>query len=277
MPPPERDGGEALLPSALRDPHAAVALAHAGPAGQEAAARPGTSSSTSPCSSARRGRGTGVILNTNLEAVVIYDGFPYASSHDVPLLRACSPPGCRSVRTIARRKTTAEAGGDREALSAGARHLPALRQEARRDHLGPRGGGPAPRLLRGRGAAGAAPLDSGRRGPSDTRRRSSTSQEVRPEAGGHLPRAADSARQVHLQSNWIATWRVLRGQPVLAESSATTGRAGQPARAHGQHQEGQDAAAAALRRRRWFLRDQPRHLDLNKMVHQALLTAGRTS
>ncbi len=30
----------------------------------------------------------GVILNTNLEAVVIYDGFPYASSHDVPLLRS---------------------------------------------------------------------------------------------------------------------------------------------------------------------------------------------
>jgi arginine decarboxylase len=28
-----------------------------------------------------------VILNTNLEAVVIYDGFPYASSRDVPLLK----------------------------------------------------------------------------------------------------------------------------------------------------------------------------------------------
>lgn len=27
------------------------------------------------------------ILNTNLESVVIYDGFPYASSHDVPLLK----------------------------------------------------------------------------------------------------------------------------------------------------------------------------------------------
>ena len=30
----------------------------------------------------------GVIVNTNLEAVVIYEGFPYASSHDVPLLRS---------------------------------------------------------------------------------------------------------------------------------------------------------------------------------------------
>ena len=29
-----------------------------------------------------------VILNTNLEAVVIYDGFPYASSRDVPLLKS---------------------------------------------------------------------------------------------------------------------------------------------------------------------------------------------
>jgi len=29
----------------------------------------------------------GVILNTNLESIVIYDGFPYASSHDVPLLK----------------------------------------------------------------------------------------------------------------------------------------------------------------------------------------------
>ena len=30
----------------------------------------------------------GVILNANLEAVVIYDGFPYPSGHDVPLLRS---------------------------------------------------------------------------------------------------------------------------------------------------------------------------------------------
>ena len=29
-----------------------------------------------------------VILNTNLESVVIYDGFPYASAHDVPLLKS---------------------------------------------------------------------------------------------------------------------------------------------------------------------------------------------
>jgi arginine decarboxylase len=29
-----------------------------------------------------------VILNTNLESVVIYDGFPYASTHDVPLFRS---------------------------------------------------------------------------------------------------------------------------------------------------------------------------------------------
>ena len=28
-----------------------------------------------------------VILNTNLESVVIYDGFPYESSRDVPLLK----------------------------------------------------------------------------------------------------------------------------------------------------------------------------------------------
>jgi arginine decarboxylase len=30
----------------------------------------------------------GVILNVNLESVVIYDGFPYPSGHDVPLLRS---------------------------------------------------------------------------------------------------------------------------------------------------------------------------------------------
>ena len=38
-----------------------------------------------------------VILNTNLEAVVIYDGFPYASVHDVPLFKSWLasrlPPG----------------------------------------------------------------------------------------------------------------------------------------------------------------------------------------
>jgi len=55
-----------------------------------------------------------VILNTNLESVVIYDGFPYASSHDVPLLknmlstrlgadlkaRAATDPGVVLAKTI---------------------------------------------------------------------------------------------------------------------------------------------------------------------------------
>ena len=47
-----------------------------------------------------------VILNTNLESVVIYDGFPYASSRDVPLLKSVlSSRLSARRRRIARRAT----------------------------------------------------------------------------------------------------------------------------------------------------------------------------
>ena len=49
-----------------------------------------------------------VILNTNLESVVIYDGFPYASSRDVPLLKSVlSSRLSARRRRRARRATTA--------------------------------------------------------------------------------------------------------------------------------------------------------------------------
>ena len=71
----------------------------------------------------------GVILNTNLEAVVIYDGFPYASSHDVPLLRSvlASRLSVEPGRSRAERLRP-EAGRRSEAAPARARRLPARRQ-----------------------------------------------------------------------------------------------------------------------------------------------------
>ena len=48
-----------------------------------------------------------VILNTNLESVVIYDGFPYESSRDVPLLKDLLSSRLSQLKDRARRRPTA--------------------------------------------------------------------------------------------------------------------------------------------------------------------------
>ncbi len=61
-----------------------------------------------------------VILNTNLESVVIYDGFPYESSRDVPLLKSVL-----SSRLSARRRRSARVGRQRPDAGEGRQALPA--------------------------------------------------------------------------------------------------------------------------------------------------------
>ena len=104
-----RGGSAALLRGAVRDAHAARRAGPRTSSRSGSCGAPRTSSSTSPCSSARsRTRLLAVILNTNLESVVIYDGFPYASSHDVPLLKSLlSLAAVRRRRRTARRAPTA--------------------------------------------------------------------------------------------------------------------------------------------------------------------------
>ena len=206
-----------------------------------------------------------VILNTNLESVVIYDGFPYESSRDVPLLKnvLSSRLSLDSEGSRVGRQRPA-AGGGRQALPAGARHHRARRQEARGDDRRPGGRGHPPHLLRGRGAARDPPLDPLRRRRAQRDAVLRQPQEVRAEAGRHLSRAAGGARQVDLQVELDQRHgRVLRGQPVPRGILGDVRRPGQPARAHRQHQEGAGRGRARLRRRPRVLRDQ-RHLDLQQ-------------
>ena len=116
-----------------------------------------------------------VILNTNLESVVIYDGFPYESSRDVPLLKSLL-----SSRLSAELKDRA-AGADGVMLAKLVKRFrPELDiilladQKPEAMLARPGGRGDPPRVLRGRRAARDPPLDPLRRRPSATTRRSST-------------------------------------------------------------------------------------------------------
>ena len=206
-----------------------------------------------------------MILNTNLETVVIYDGFPLRV-----VARRAAAEGGPVVAAVARAEGSRvgrqrpAAGEGRQALPAGARHHPARRQEARGDDLRSGGGRHPPRLLRGRGAARDPPLDPLRRRRAQRDAVLRQPEEVRAEAGRHLSRAAGGARQVDLQVELDPRHgRVLRGQPVPRGIVGDLRRARQPARAHRQHQEGPGRGRARLRRRPRVLRDQ-RHLDLQQ-------------
>ncbi len=80
--------GEALLRGAVRDADAAVALARTRPADHGSCGVPQDEFVYEPVFvGSFEDAALAVILNTNLESVVIYDGFPYESSRDVPLLK----------------------------------------------------------------------------------------------------------------------------------------------------------------------------------------------
>ena len=206
-----------------------------------------------------------VILNTNLESVVIYDGFPYESSRDVPLLK-----NLLSSRLSAELKDRA-AGADGVVLAKLVKGFRPdldiiLLADRKPDAIlaDPAAVGHPPRLLRGRGAARDPLLDPLRRRRAQRHAVLQQPEEVRGQAGRDLPRAAGGAGQVDLQVELDPRHgRVLRGQPVPGGIVGDLRRAGQPARAHGQHQEGAGRGRARLRRRPGVLRDQ-RHVDLQQ-------------
>ena len=139
----------------------------------------------------------------------------------------------------------------------------------------PAAAGHPPRLLRGRGAARDPPLDPLRRGRAQRDAVLRQPEEVRAEAGRHLPRAAGGARQVDLQVELDPRHgRVLRRQPVPRGIVGDHRRARQPARADRQHQEGAGHGGARLRRRPRVLRHQ-RHLDLEQDGPPGAARAGR--
>ena len=217
-----------------------------------------------------------VILNTNLESVVIYDGFPYESSRDVPLLK-----NLLSSRLSAELKDRA-AGADGVML---AKLVKRFRPELDIILLADK---KPDAILADPAAAGLRrvfyeveePLEIHFSILSGVAERNETPffnnlKKYAAEAGRDLPRAAGGARQVDLQVELDPRHgRVLRGQPVPRGIVGDLRRTRQPARADGQHQEGAGRGRARLRRRPRVLRDQ-RHLDLQQDGPPGAARAGR--
>ena len=206
-----------------------------------------------------------VILNTNLESVVIYDGFSVRI-----VARRAAAQGTAVVAAVARAEARApprrrpDAGESHQALPARARHHPARRPEAGGDDFGSGGRRHPARVLRSRRAARDPPLDPLGRGRAQRDAVLRQPEEVRAEAGRHLPRPAGGARQVDLQVGLDPRHgRVLRRQPVPRGIVGDLRRTRQHARADRQHQEGAGAHGARLRRRSGVLRHQ-RHLDVEQ-------------
>ena len=203
------------------------------------------------------------IVNYNMQAVVIFDGFAYPSQHAVPDLRellSAHLPAAAAAGGGPRNRARARAAR----LSSRARPLPRHRPQrggARR--LG-RGGLHPARVLRARGDARDPPRDPrGDRGPL---RHAVLRQpeEIRPAPDRHLPRAARGARQVDLQVELDPRHgRVLRHQPVPRRVLGDDRRPRQPARADRQHQARPGEGGARVRRRPRVLRHQ-RHVDLQQ-------------
>ena len=268
--------GATLLRGVVRDAHATLALGRTRAADPEAAAQPGPVRLRAGVRRLVRGRGAGrdpqhqPRVGGDLRRLPLRVVARRAAAEERAVVQAVArPEGPR----VGRQRP--DAGGGREALPAGARHHPARRQEARGDDRRPGGRGNPPHLLRGRGAARDPPLDPLRRRRAQRDAVLRQPEEVRAEAGRHLPRAAGGARQVDLQVELDPRHgRVLRGQPVPRGILGDDRRPGQPARAHRQHQEGAGRGRARLRRRPRVLRDQ-RHLDLEQDGPPGAARAGR--
>ncbi len=232
-----------------------------------AAARRPTASSTSRSSSAAsRTRCSRCIVNYNMQAVVIV--------RRLRLSRRSTPlPTCASCS----RAHLPQAAG-------GARSRPRARARARCCMpSGPSSTSSSSPTATSRKLAGADEAAGirrvfyGARGdardpPRDPRRHQGPlrdavlrqPEEVRAAPDRHLPRAADRARQVDLQVELDPRHgRVLRREPVPRRVLGDDRRAGQPARAHRQHQGGAGQGGARLRRRPHVLRHQ-RHLDVEQ-------------
>ena len=193
----------------------------------------------------------GAIFNHNVQAVVIYDGFPFHSTHDLPMLRefllrnlrvdpASIAPGALAT-TLARAIKNIRPELDIYLLTdravetlAGSDEVAPIRrifydvEEVMELHLS---------ILDGVNDRYDTPFFSNLKSYSQ-----------RPIGTFHaLPVARGKSV---FRSNWIRDMGQFYGINLfLAESSATTRRAGQPARAHRQHQAGPGDGGAGLRRR----------------------------
>ena len=200
------------------------------------------------------------MLNPDLAAVVINEGFALQSRHDAPVLRTLT----ESIEPMEATDFGIAAGAGAEARAAGARSLFDVEQECGGDRRQSGSRRASPDLLFGRGTAGAASCHSGRRPGSVRYAILRQSEEIRPAPNRHFPRAADRPRQIGFQVRLDPRHgRILRDQPFPCREQRHHRRAGQPARADRQHQEGAGKGGARLWRGPRVLRHQ-RHLHVEQ-------------
>ena len=104
------------------------------------------------------------ILNGKIQAVVIYDGIPVPSQHDVPLLRDLLTSYLQlDTSSLAPQRNRRDAGADDQAHPPRARHLSADRPPGRKARGRPGGFDDPARVLRSRGADGGTSQRARRR------------------------------------------------------------------------------------------------------------------
>ena len=215
-----------------------------------------------------------VILNTNLESVVIYDGFPYASAHDLPLLKSW----LESRLSF----DPKERGGDLGLLLA--RAAKEIRPELDVFFLADR---KPDEILADPAAAGLRrvfyeveePLEIHLSILAGVAERFETAYFDNLKRYAQKPVGTFHALPVArgksiFRSNWIRDMGEFYGPTLfLAESSATTGGLDSLLEPTGNIKKAQDAAARAFGADRVFFVTNGTSTS-NKMVHQALLEPG---
>jgi arginine decarboxylase len=217
----------------------------------------------------------GVILNTNLESVVIYDGFPYASSHEVPLLETF---------LASRLSITAQERGSGDYGLMLAKAVKRLRPELDVFFLADRRpeaiiGDPAAVGLRRVFYEVEEPLEvhlailEGVAERFETPYFNNLKRYAQKPIGTFHALPVARGKSI-FKSNWIRDMGEFYGVTLfLAESSATTGGLDSLLEPTGTIKRAQDAAARAFGADRVFFVTNGTSTS-NKMVHQALLTPG---
>ena len=213
-----------------------------------------------------------VMLNPNIAAVVINEGFALRSRHDASVLRP--------MMTAAGLNEESDASALRLAHII-KRVRPELdlylmsNRDVEADGWKPRRQRVPADLLFDRRASGAPSLDPGRHPGSLRHPVLRQSQEICAAPDRDVPCAADRARQVRLQIGLDpGHGRILRPEPVPGREQRDHRRSRQPAGADRQHQEGAGQGGPRARRGSRLLRDQ-RHLDVEQDGRSGAARAGR--
>ena len=200
------------------------------------------------------------MINPDLAAVIVNEGFAQRSRHDAPVLRSV-------MASMERQEMSDSALGLARTLKRIRPELDVYMVSNREVEL--LAGDPAsqcrsPYLLLGRRTAGTASRHPRRCSGSLRDAVLRQPQEIRPAPDRNLPRSPDRARQVRIQVGLDSRHgRILRSEPVPCREQRHHRRTGQPARADRQHQESPGQGGACLRRRPCLLCHQ-RHIDVQQ-------------